>query len=66
MSVQILNQQKKVNWSYADKRHMKFVVSLSLNAAQGSQRTVPLQRLREHCKGAHAVAFSGFGNYHMR
>ena len=31
-------------WSRVDKRHMKFVVSLPLNAAQGSHSAAPMGR----------------------
>ena len=31
-------------WPRVDKRHMKFVVSLSLNAAQGSHCAAPMGR----------------------
>ena len=49
-------------WSYVDKRHTKFVVSLPLNATQGSRRAVPTGRgWRNITQGSHAVASSSVG-----
>ena len=51
-----------IYWSRVDKRHMKFVVSIPLHAAQGSHSEAPMGRgWGNIAQGSHAVASSSVG-----
>ena len=54
-------------WSHVDKRHIKFMVSLPLNVAQGSHSAAPMGRgYGNIAQGSHAVASSSVGDRRTR